>query len=96
MAGLAPDCLSWLRERDVAALGSDGISDALPSQVEGWLMPIHEVLLPQMGVHLIDNARLGPLAVACAKRQRWEFQLTLAPLRLIGGTASPVNPITLF
>ncbi len=95
MAGLAPDCLPWLRERDVAVLGSDGISDALPSQVEGWVLPIHEVILPTMGVHLIDNARLGPLAAACAERQRWEFQLTLAPLRLSGGTASPINPIAL-
>jgi kynurenine formamidase len=96
MAGLAVDCLPWLRERDVAVLGSDGISDTLPSEIEGWLLPIHEVILPSMGVHLIDNARLGPLAAACAERGRYAFQLTIAPLRLVGGTASPINPIALF
>lgn len=96
MAGLAVDCLPWLRDRDVAVLGSDGISDVIPSEIEGWLLPIHEVILPQMGVHLIDNARLGPLAAACAERGRYAFQLTIAPLRLEGGTASPINPIALF
>lgn len=96
MAGLAVDCLPWLRERDVAVLGSDGVSDAIPSGVDGWTMPIHEIILVQMGVHLIDNARLGPLAAACAQRNRWEFLLTLAPLRLMGGTASPINPIAVF
>lgn len=96
MAGLAVDCLPWLHERGVAVLGSDGISDALPSGIDGWLLPIHEIILPQMGVHLVDNARLGPLAAACAERGRYAFQLTIAPLRLEGGTASPVNPIALF
>ncbi len=96
MAGLAVDCLPWIRERDVAVLGSDGISDVIPSEIEGWLLPIHEVILPSMGVHLIDNARLGPLAAACAERGRYAFQLTIAPLRLEGGTASPINPIALF
>ena len=96
MAGLAVDCLPWLRERDVAVLGCDGVSDAMPGGVEGWTLPIHEVILPSMGVHLIDNARLGPLAAACAERNRYEFLLTIAPLRLERGTASPINPIAVF
>ena len=49
-----------------------------------------------MGVHLIDNMQLARLAAACAERGRWEFLLTLAPLLLERGTASPVNPIAMF
>ena len=49
-----------------------------------------------MGLHLIDNLELEPLADACAEERRWEFLLTLAPLVLFRGTASPVNPIALF
>jgi len=49
-----------------------------------------------MGIHLIDNMQLGRLAAACEERGRWEFLLTLAPLRLDQGTASPVNPIAMF
>jgi hypothetical protein len=46
-----------------------------------------------MGVHLLDNLALAELTAACAERQRWEFLFTVAPLRVAGGTGSPVNPI---
>jgi len=39
---------------------------------------------------------LEDLARACAERNRWEFLLTVAPLRLENVTGSPVNPIALF
>jgi kynurenine formamidase len=95
-AGLDASCLPWLRERDVAALGSDGVSDVLPSRVDGVGMPIHTVVIVAMGVHLLDNLDLDALATACAEESRWEFLLTVAPLVLRRGTASPVNPIALF
>ena len=96
MAGLTLETLPWIHEREVAILGCDGVSDMIPSHVEGSPLPIHHVIITYMGVHLIDNARLGPLGAACAARGRWEFLLTIAPLRLAGGTASPINPIALF
>ncbi len=96
MAGLNMECLPWIREREVAILGCDGVSDVIPSNVDGSPLPIHHIIITYMGVHLIDNARLGPLGDACAERQRWEFLLTIAPLRLVGGTASPINPIAMF
>jgi kynurenine formamidase len=94
-AGLHAACLPWLHERRVAVLGCDGISDVLPSRVEGVGLPIHTVAIPAIGLHLIDNAQLDDLADACAERRRWAFLLTLAPLRLQRGTASPINPIAL-
>ncbi len=95
-AGLDASCLPWLRERDVATLGSDGVSDVLPSRVDGVFMPIHMVVIPAMGVHLMDNLDLESLAAACAEERRWDFLLTVAPLVLRRGTASPVNPIAVF
>jgi kynurenine formamidase len=95
-AGLDASCLPWLRGRDVAALGSDGVSDVLPSRVDGVGMPIHTVVIVAMGVHLLDNLDLDNLATACAEEARWEFLFTVAPLVLRRGTASPVNPIALF
>ena len=96
LAGLHAACLPWLRERGVAVLGGDGVSDVLPSGVEGARLPIHAVAIPALGIHLIDNAYLEDLAAACAERRRWEFLLTLAPLRLQRGTASLINPIAMF
>jgi kynurenine formamidase len=93
--GLHPECLPWLRERDVAVLGGDYGSDVfpLPTPIEGWLMPIHQTALVAMGVHLLDNLHLAALMAACAELRQWDFQLTIAPLRIPEGTGSPVNPI---
>ena len=96
MAGLGADCIPWLRERDVAVLGCDGVSDAVLNDTEGWPMPVHQIVIPYLGVHLIDNMQLGRLSAACRERNRWAFLFTLAPLRLERGTASPVNPIAMF
>ena len=49
-----------------------------------------------MGIHLLDNAQFDELAETCARLGRWQFQLTIAPLVLLKGTASPVNPIAVF
>jgi kynurenine formamidase len=95
-AGLDASCLPWLSERDVATLGSDGVSDVLPSRVDGVGMPIHTVVIVAMGVHLLDNLDLDALAAACREEARWAFLFTVAPLVLRRGTASPVNPIALF
>jgi len=97
LAGLDARCIPWLHERRIAVLGSDGVSDALPGGVTpGWPIPIHQCCLVGMGVHLLDNLALAELASACAERKRWEFLLTVAPLRVAGGTGSPVNPIAVF
>jgi kynurenine formamidase len=96
LAGLDASCLAWLHQRGVAALGSDGVSDVIPSGVAGHALPIHSVAIVAMGLHLLDNLELRDLCAACAEAQRWEFLLTVAPLVLRRGTASPVNPIALF
>ena len=49
-----------------------------------------------MGLWLLDNLNLEEIANACLERKRWEFMLTVAPLRVQGGTGSPINPIAMF
>ena len=94
MAGLHPECLPWLREREIALLGSDGISDPLPGVgTPNWPFPIHQIGIAGMGLHLIDNMALGELGEACAETRRWSFLFTLGVLRVPGGTGCPVNPI---
>jgi kynurenine formamidase len=95
-AGLDASCLPWLRARDVATLGSDGVSDVMPSRVDGVPMPIHTTTIVALGLHLMDNLDFDALSGACALEGRWEFLLIVAPLVLRRGTASPVNPIAVF
>ena len=96
MAGLDASCLPWLHEREIAVLGSDGVSDVLPSRVDGVGMPIHTIAIVAMGVHLLDNLDLDELADVCRDERRGAFLLAVAPLILERGTASPVNPIAVF
>lgn len=95
-AGLHASCARWLKERGVAILGSDAASDVVPSRVEGVNLPIHQLVLVALGVHIFDNCDLEAISEAAAKRNRWEFLLTAAPLAVPGGTGSPLNPIATF
>ena len=94
-AGLHPTCVPLLAERRIAALGSDGNSDTTPSTTEGIDFPIHALTLNAMGVHLLDYLQFEDLVAACERARRWEFLFVVAPLRVIGGTGSPVNPIAI-
>ena len=88
--------LPWLRERGVAVWGSDTHNDVTPTPYPAMGHPFHIGALVGQGLWLIDNMNLEDIARACAERNRWEFLLTLAPLRLRNVTGSPVNPIALF
>jgi hypothetical protein len=49
-----------------------------------------------MGLWLIDNLDLEALADTAAELDRWSFFLSLQPLRIDGGTGSPLNPVAIF
>ena len=91
--GLHASCLPFVRDNDLSILGWD-MMDAAP---DGYDLPwsVHGVIFAY-GVALLDNSLLQPLAEACAEENRYEFMLTINPLRVIGGTGSPVNPIAVF
>src|SRR5947207_2204829 len=74
MSGLHPACLPWLYDREVAVLGSDGISDPMPFLgIADWPFPVHQIGITAMGLHLIDNLELTRLSSACDDAGRWEF-----------------------
>jgi kynurenine formamidase len=95
-SGLHPTIASFLAERCVAALGSDGNNDTAPSTTEGVGFPMHVLAINAMGVHLLDYLQLEDLARRCEEARRWEFLFVAAPLRIVGGTGSPLNPIAIF
>ena len=89
-------CVPLFRERDIAMLGTDTSNDIRPSMYENIPSPVHTVSLVSMGLWLIDNCNLEDLAAACQERGRWEFMVSMGPLRLLNVTGSPVNPIAVF
>jgi kynurenine formamidase len=94
-AGLHPEALELVAERRVAVLGSDSNNDTYPSAVEGVDFPVHVLAVNAMGLHLLDWLQLDDLARLCEEADRWSFCCVVAPLRLVRGTGSPVNPIAI-
>jgi kynurenine formamidase len=99
-SGWAASCLPWFRERGVAMIGHDGSNDTFPAPEDyekvGLPNPIHVITLVVMGLWMIDNMALEELGATCSRLNRWEFMLHLAPMRLLGGTGAPVNPVATF
>lgn len=95
-AGLHASVLPWIKERDVASVGSDAATDVMPSLVEGVNQPLHTLLIASLGANIFDNMDLEALAETAARLNRWEFLLTAGPIPVTGGTGSPLNPIAVF
>lgn len=85
----------WIRERGVSVFASDTGNDVSPSGYSDIFMdhPFHALTQVALGLWLIDNCDLAPLARACAIERRWEFLFSALPLPLEGGTGSPINPV---
>jgi kynurenine formamidase len=88
--GLHNSCLEFLRRTDAAVLVWD-MMDLLPRSHKVPLA-VHGAI-SAFGLALVDNADLSELASACNDEGRSEFLLIVAPLRIEGGTGSPVNPL---
>ena len=56
---------------------------------------LHRFLIAGLGMPIIDDLDPEALAEICARLNRWEFMLVVAPLRVPNGTGSPVNPIAI-
>lgn len=96
LAGLHASTAPWLAAHEPAVIGSDGVTDVLPSGIDGFSHPLHQIVLVALGTPLLDNLDLDALAEAAAERGRWTFLLTAAPVRFTGGLGSPINPIAVF
>ena len=95
MAGVEPDCLPWIHEREVALYGGD-CADRGPSGYPTLPVPIHQVGMVAMGLCIMDNVEVEALAAHCAATGVYEFQLVVAPIRAPGVTGVAVNPLAIF
>ncbi|MGI9015784.1 MAG: cyclase family protein [Euzebya sp.] len=59
-------------------------------------LPFHQLVIPSMGLVLLDHARVEELAQTCRELSCHEFLFVAAPLVMPGGSGSPVNPLAVF
>lgn len=99
--GRDPRLLEWVADTGIAAIAADNLaverSSTLgvdPNQCHrGPGLPLHELCLVKLGVHLGELWYLTELAGWLRGQQRSRFLLTAPPLRLPGAAGSPVTPV---
>jgi kynurenine formamidase len=87
--GIGVEAARWLAERDVVLVGGDTPSVEVNPFPPGTTAPVHQLLLRDHGIYLVELLDLDALAEAAPR----EFLFVAAPLRLRGGTGSPLNPL---
>jgi kynurenine formamidase len=94
-AGLATKCLQWFAEREIALYGGDCF-EHIPTVDADVDWPVHRLGLAGLGLAMLDNVAVEPLAGACSAERRSVFLFVVAPLRAPNATGSAVNPLCIF
>jgi len=71
-------------------LGDNFAVEAIPF-AKGTVFPVHQRLIRDYGIPLLEGLVLDPLAAA----GRGEFLFAAAPLPIAGGTGSPISPMAI-
>jgi kynurenine formamidase len=93
--GITPECIPWFHQRQIAVYSGDCV-EQMPSGFERMVLPLHQVACVVMGLVMLDNTAVEGLADTAAALGRSTFLLACSPLRIPGGTGSPVNPLAVF
>ena len=81
----------WLAEREVAVVGADNYAVEVLPFAAGTVFPVHQRLIRDFGVPLLEGLVLKPLA----DTGRHTFLFTASPLPVVGGTGSPISPMAI-
>jgi hypothetical protein len=92
--GLSFTTAGWLHRTEIAAIATDTWGfEVRPNEFEHAFQPLHQVVIPHIGLLVGEMWDLESLAEDCAADGVYEFWLTAAPLPITGAVGSPVNPI---
>jgi len=92
--GFGLSACEYFASRDIAlTMGDTSANDAQPgNEVEGWAVPCHTQIQVRYGIWNLENVDTKSLVDAGIK----EGAFIWAPLKIIGATGSPGNPIVLY
>jgi Putative cyclase len=89
--GLDESAVEWISRRQFSLVAADTLGAELMPSASGAHSPVHTLLIRNLGIPIMELVNLETLAsdhvrVVC---------LVVAPLRIQGGTGSPVNPVAI-
>jgi kynurenine formamidase len=95
--GINWECARWLHDHEVAAVCSDNSAvEHSPGELaEDYDLPMHMILLRDLGMMLGEIFDLEALSEACAADGVYEFLFVAPPLPVTGAVGSPINPLAI-
>jgi kynurenine formamidase len=92
--GFGLSACEYFASKDIAlTMGDTSANDAQPgNEVEGWAVPCHTQIQTRYGIWNLENVDTESMVAAGIK----EGAFVWAPLRIVGATGSPGNPIVLY
>lgn len=92
--GFGISACEYMGSRDIAmTLGDTSANDAQPGgEKDGYAVPCHTEMMPKRGIWNMENVDTESLIKAGVQ----EGAFVWAPLRIIGATGSPANPVVLY
>lgn len=92
--GFGVSACQYMAGRKIILTGGDtSANDAQPvGEEEDYAVPCHTELQTRRGIWNIENLDFTPLL----KEKVYEFLFVWAPLKIVGGTGSPGNPVALW
>ena len=89
---MSGEASAWIAERRPLLVGADNLAWDVPGVVDdttGTTLPGHVLLLVRAGIYIVESLNLEALAADGVR----EFALVCLPLKIRGGTGSPVRPV---
>ena len=94
--GLSFHTAGWIHERRIAAIATDTWGmEVRPNEIPDTYQPLHQVLIPGMGMLVGEIFDLDALAEDCARDGIYEFQFVAPPLPITGAVGAPINPLAI-
>jgi kynurenine formamidase len=86
--------VEWFQRMEIPNLVTDTIANEVTYDPDsGVVLPLHSALMRNLGIAMTEICWMEDLAEACAADGRYSFFYAAAPLKVVGGTGAPVNPI---
>ena len=87
--GIGKEAAQWLIDRRVAMAGADNNGfEVLPSEDSEESDPVHQMLLTQNGIYILENLVTQELA----RDRVYEFMFVLTRSKTKGSTAANISP----
>ena len=90
------ELVEWFQEMEIPNLVTDTLGNERSVDPEtGIETALHCALMRNLGIAMTEVAWLDDLADACRRDGRWTFLYAAAPLKVVGASGAPVNPMAI-